>query len=83
MEAAAVGFAEAEAHPRHPLGAVATVRVQFAHHAIQVDALMGEGAERGIAGGHHQVPERLGALWAQPHRHGVAEVPDGIVGTDG
>ncbi len=56
-EAAAVGLAEAEADPGHPLGAVAAVGVQFAHHPIQVDALVGECAQRGVTGGQHEVAE--------------------------
>ena len=77
-EAAAVGFAEAEGHPGHAFDAVAAVGVEFADHAVEVDPLMCEGTEGGVAGPGNQVAEGL-SLRAQPHRDGVAVVADGVV----
>ena len=79
-EATAVGFTESEAHPRHPLGAVTPVWIEFPHHPIQVDALVGEGAQGGVAGVEDQLTESSGRLRTQPHGHRVAVVADGVVG---
>src|SRR5690606_41461592 len=57
-EAEAVGPAESEADPGHPLGAVAPVGVEFTDHPVQVDALVGECAQGGVAGLGQHVTER-------------------------
>ena len=79
VEALAVGAARTEGHPGHPLRAVTTVGVELAHHPVDVDALMRERADRGVAGLREHLTEGLTALRAQAHRDRVAVVPDDVL----
>ncbi len=80
-ESAAIGLAESEADPGHPLGAVPAIGVQFAHRAVQVDPLVRECPGSDVARRCQQLAEAHRRLRPQPHHHRVAEIADGVVGS--
>lgn len=59
---------------------MAAIRVEFAHHAVEVDALVLERAERGVTGACQQIGELLGGVDPGPQYDGVAEVADRPLG---
>ena len=83
VEAIAVGAARTERHASHPFHTVASIGVEFGHHPVEVDPLMGECADRDVAGLGHRFAECLTPLWTQPHRDRVAVVADDVVEVGG
>ncbi len=79
-KARAVGLALTEADPGHPVRAVSAVRIGLAHQPLEVHARVGEGPDRAVPGLGQQLPERLVWPRPQPDDHGVAVIPDGILG---
>ena len=78
-----VGAAESEADPRHPLGAVPPVGVELANHAVQPDPLMCERPDGGVPALVQQFGEGHRRLRSQTQGHGVAEIPDDVLGVGG
>ncbi|SHW16613.1 Uncharacterised protein [Mycobacteroides abscessus subsp. abscessus] len=79
-ETPAVGLARTERDPGQSLDTVAAVRVELTHHAVQVDLLMGERPVGRVPGMSDEFPETPARFGAQAQRHGVAVVPQRVLG---
>ena len=64
-EAAAVGFTGSERDAGQALDPVPAIGIDFPDHPVEVDPLMGEGPDRGVAGRGEQLAESLCGLGPQ------------------